>query len=25
VDPFKIGIAANTSFDKGKYPFKFDF
>lgn len=25
VDPFKINIAKNQSFDKGKYPFKFDF
>jgi hypothetical protein len=24
-DPFKLNIAKNASFDKGKYPFKFDF
>jgi hypothetical protein len=24
-DPFKLQIAKNGSFDKGKYPFKFEF
>jgi hypothetical protein len=24
-DPFKLNIAKNQSFDKGKYPYKFDF
>jgi hypothetical protein len=24
-DPFKLAIAKNQSFDKAKYPFKFDF
>lgn len=24
-DPFRLNIAKNQSFDKAKYPFKFDF